>query len=88
MQYVSETPQWHLVSLLVDYYMHDAMIKILELFIKLIYFYHTNKTTKQVESTKVSKRMLKTFSTCYSTERFYFEQKQQELLKNKFYNYF
>jgi hypothetical protein len=35
MQYGSYTPQRHLLSSLVGFYMHDDMIKILELFLKL-----------------------------------------------------
>jgi hypothetical protein len=43
----------HLASSLVDSYMHDAMIKILELFIKLQNIFNTHRTIKQAESTKV-----------------------------------
>jgi hypothetical protein len=51
----------HLASFLVGCYMHDAKIKILELFIKLKTFLTHKEQLIQVKSTKVKEKVLKIF---------------------------
>jgi hypothetical protein len=61
--------------------MHDNMIKILELFIKLRTKNLTHKELHiQVKSKNAREIVLKIFYTCYSTEGEHIDKKQKELL--------